>query len=131
MAKELDFDYEPDEANRVWPDGTYSASIITVQKKTSRAGNSMLEICLEVYLGTKKKLLWDYIVRPTTIWKLEELAKALGAIKAFKEKTFDLKEYVGKSLEISIRTKDDAEFGKHNVVAKYISSKEVDREVPF
>lgn len=130
------FLYEPDEASWIWPDGAYPARVLRVEEKTSKKGNPMLEVHLEVRHGKKKKVLKDYIARPGGIWKLKELADALGAREEFEKKVFDLEGYVGRPVDVAIVTRDSQEFGERNYIDEYKEPstkgpEEVDHDVPF
>ena len=120
--------YKPEDANTTWPDGEYTATIESVTPKVSKAGAAngltapnMFEVILTVYPtqegGTQK--VWDYISFPKGVWKLEQIAEALGELLSFKAATFDLEKFVGKNVAVYLRTKNDS-FGAKNVVGEYL-----------
>jgi hypothetical protein len=129
--KRLEFDYEPSEAFPVWRDGIYSAILQRAELKTSKAGNAMLEVCFEVRDGRKTLRLFDRVVRPGGIWRLGQLAGALGLTREFSEKRFEPKNHLGKSLRVAIITRDDPSYGKRNHIAEFLPSMPGDDEVPF
>src|ERR1035438_8461979 len=126
--------YKPEDAINTWPDGEYTATIESVTPKISKAGAAsglttpnMHEVILTVYPtqegGTQR--VWDYISFPKGVWKLEQIAEALGELLSFKAATFDLEKYVGKNVAVYLRTKNDS-FGAKNVVGEYLPMTSVD-----
>lgn len=67
--------------NFTLPKGEYSAKIIEAEEKTSKAGNPMLVIKLEVYNEDRTKFITDYIVtggENPQDWKVGHLVAACG-----------------------------------------------------
>lgn len=138
----MGFDYDPKDGEgkgfETWDAGEYDASIEFVEEKKSSNGNPMLEVVLEVYDGAKKQKVWDYITAPGGVWKLRQIAEAIGEKKAFDDCKFDLTEHKGSNLTVTLGVKSDKKYGDKNVVKEYAQSRtgavatsEDDIEIPF
>ena len=75
--------YKPSDAVRVWPEGTYRATLEKSEETTSQAGNDMYALTFKAYDGSSSMLISDWIVMPDFTWKLKKLADALGALDEF------------------------------------------------
>lgn len=67
--------------NFLLPKGEYPGKIVEAEEKTSKAGNPMLVVHLEIYNGEQTKFVKDYIVtggEHPQDWKLVHLAKSCG-----------------------------------------------------
>ena len=133
--------YNPDDATTVWPKGAYTATIKDCKEKKSRAGNEMLELLLEVYNGASKSLVYDYIVNPSTIYKLKKLAKAVGKVDEFNAGTFDPAKHLDEPLMVMLDVEESDDFGDKNKVKAYLPKEaaeknpnlpiDIDPDVPF
>lgn len=117
------FAYNHKDAQKpVWPKGDYPAALMTTEEKVSSKGNPMLVLTFEVYNGDKSVQIDDYIVNPSTIYKLKGLAVALGELAAFDADTFNADEFVGANLivELDIQAGSGG-FDDANKIKKYKS----------
>ena len=77
----MKYNPEAKRPNYVLPKGEYPAKIMEAEEKTSKAGNPMLQINLEIFDGERSKFVRDYIVlggEHSQDWKMGHLAKACG-----------------------------------------------------
>lgn len=95
--------YNPKNADQAIEPGDYEATIASVTEKTSKSsGMPMLEVVFTVYAGDSERKVWDYIVDPGTLWKLKRLAKVFDRLKDFELGTFDLHDYIGHNLTLTL-----------------------------
>ena len=59
------------------PEGSYNAEIIEVTPKTSRAGNEMFEVKMNIDHEGEGTHVWDYIVHSLE-WKMDSARKSVG-----------------------------------------------------
>lgn len=97
------FEYSSKEASSVWPAGPYEATLVNTEIGKSKAGNPMLILHFVIYGdGGRERPLKDYVVRPSGIWKLEQLAAALGREKDFEADTFDAAEHLQSNVTVNL-----------------------------
>lgn len=116
------FKYNPEDATSCLPEGDATLSIKSVEDKVSRAGNDMVVITFEAFVGERKGLVTEYVVNPTTLYKLKQIAKALGpkAVGEFDAGKFDPAAYVGETLTAAIGIESQEGFDDKNKVKKYL-----------
>ena len=114
------FSYNPEDASSVFAKGEYDAVLKKVTEKTSKAGNAMLEVNWTLYDGERQTGLFDYIVNPATIYKLKQIAKAMGKLADFEGKTFDLAAHVESTIRVAVDVEEQDGFDDKNVVKKYL-----------
>jgi len=92
------------------PAGTYQFVIVDAQETTSKAGNNMLKVELDI-TGPKhaKRKIWDYIVESAG-WKLKMLVESVG-MTTFSHES----ELVGKELTATIEID-----GEYNRITRYL-----------
>lgn len=62
----------------VFPKGEYDFTIITASNETSKAGNSMIKLELDIYASSgKKSRVFDYLLE-TIAYKLKHFCQAVG-----------------------------------------------------
>lgn len=112
--------YNPKDLIACQPAGEYPASIAAMNETESKAGNPMIKVEFDVYLpnGNTVKLN-DYIVFPSTAFKLKKLAQATNNLEAFNSGTFASAPYVGKNLALILDVKESDEYGDQNTVKAY------------
>ena len=98
--------YEPKQATLGLPDGQYSASIKTVEDTHSKKGDPMRVITFEVYDGSDTTTIKDYYLEGNRIamYRMKQLAIAVGDLQRFEEGFFDAYESMGKNLVVEIVT---------------------------
>jgi hypothetical protein len=112
--------YSAKDAVQPWPAGDYNAEILSVEAATSRAGNAMEVITFALFSpGGKRRAIKDYIVNPSTIYKLKQLAIALGRKAEFEAETFQASDYIGSGVvaEVVISPGKDG-FDDQNAIKK-------------
>jgi len=116
--------YDPLDAKKqdLLDEGEYPAVIEDVTPKISKAGAArgetkpnMLEIVLRI--GARK--VWDYVTVPAGVWKLEQIAAALGETDAFTAGTFNLEDKGGARINVYLRAKTDS-FGTKMQCGEYL-----------
>lgn len=114
------FDYNPEDATSCLPEGDATLAIKSCEDKTSRAGNDMAVITFEAYVGERKGLITEYVVNPTTLFKLKQIARALGADAEFDAGKFDPAKHIGETLAAVIAIESQDGFDDKNKVKKYL-----------
>jgi hypothetical protein len=114
-------DYDPSNTKRVIPAGEYDAELIGVEDCRSRAGNAMQKWTLRVDAGDGGLVtVWDYMLPAKSLYKLEQLAKALGKGDEFKARQFQADENIHAIFRVALEVENHPEFGDKNVVKKYL-----------
>lgn len=115
--------YDPKDANNLIPDGEYDAEIAEAEETTSKKGNDMLKLTVRVWAGGGgPRVIFDYIVVPSSLYKLKQIAAATGQMPAFEAGELGAKGVQGKSLRVSLKTEKDKSgaFPDKNAVARYL-----------
>ena len=102
-------------------EGEYSAIVENVTPKLSKAAAARGETAtnmLEIVLRVDRLRVWDYVTVPAGVWKLEQIAAALGESDAFAAGTFDLETKCGATIGVYLRLKTDS-FGSKMSVGEY------------
>lgn len=116
------FSYNPKDANSVLPEGEYEASILSVKEGTSQnSGAPMLTVTFTVYGEDRTPQLRDWIVNPSTLWKLKKLAEALGKLDEFNGGEWLPEE--GANLRVKLSVEDDPNYGEQNRITGYLADK--------
>jgi len=118
------FDYDPKDGEEkgftVLPSGDYEIEIKNVIEKVSKAGNDMLEVSICVYGADGiTARVFDYIVNPSTIYKLKSICRCIG----FEfEGTIDEELLIGKRMlaNVSVRPPKDG-YAERNEIKRYLS----------
>src|ERR1017187_7099568 len=93
--------YDPSDSKKtkeLLDEGESQALIEDVTPRVSKAAEKRGETApnmLELVLRVEGRKVWDYIVFPTGLWKLEQIATMLGEADAFVAGPFDLVEKGG------------------------------------
>ena len=115
--------FDPAAAVTLIPDGEYDAEIVSAEETKSKKGNDMWKLAVKVWTGGGgPRVIFDYIVNPGTIYKLKQLASALGKRDLFDSGDMGTQEVTGESVRVSIKTETDktGQFEDKNVVARYL-----------
>ncbi len=114
------FKYNPADATTTWPDGDYEATLVKVDDEPSKnTGAEMLTLTFKVYNGSKEITLKDYIVAPSTVFKLKKLAVALGEGVAFGLGKFDPCDHLNANLLLTLATEESDDYGDKNKIKAY------------
>jgi hypothetical protein len=107
--------------NYILPKGEYPAQIVEADVKTSKAGNPMLVLELEVYDGERKKYVKDYIVSGGEYaqdWKIGHLVKACGLSD---DGNVDPANLIQRNVRVKIKVKPArGDYQEDNAVEDYI-----------
>ena len=116
------FKYDPKEATSCLPEGEATLVIKKAEDKVSRAGNDMSVITFEAFVGERRGLITEYVVNPTTLYKLKQIAKALGpkAVAEFDAGSFDPGAHAEESLRAVIAIESQDGYDDKNKVKKYL-----------
>lgn len=115
------FSYRPEDALECLKEGEYDAVLHGVTEKTSKAGNPMLVAEWEVYdESNRKPILKDYVVNPQTLFRLKQIARAMGKIADFEAGRFDLQEHVGTRIKLKLKVEEQAGFPDQNKIHAYL-----------
>jgi len=119
----MSFAYDPKDASPpLIADGEYDAKIESVEETTSKAGNHMLKLAVRVWANGHESILFDYVVVPSSLWKLKQISTALDKLAKFEAGKLEPQEISGASLRVFVKTRKD-ETGKYNdqnVITKYL-----------
>lgn len=119
------FKYNSADASNAWPADDYDGEIASVEEtKSKSSGADMLKLGVKVYnKAGQEKIITDYIVNPTGLFKLEQIARAFGKGAEFKANAFDVFTVREKRLTVSLGIQQSDEFGDKNTVKKYSAAK--------
>lgn len=95
--------YDPKAADRLLPAGDYKATIESAVEGLSKKNNEMITVKLRIYGTSGQFLIDDWITNPDGIWKLKQIAKALGKLDVFDAGEFVVADYVGDSLTVTLK----------------------------
>ena len=115
------FSFDPKDAKEndfpVLQPGIYEAEVLSVEDKVSKAGNQMLVLSLCVFGNAGEKVrVFDYIVNPSTLWKLKSICRCLSW--EFMG-TLDEQLLVGKRFKVKLKLKPEGEFPAKNEIVHY------------
>ena len=118
----MTFSFDPDAVEEnifelITP-GEYESAIEEVEIKTSKAGNEMLVVAVRVYTGETERVVWDYIVNPSSLWKLKAICKCCDL-----EFTGDFDEQllVGKRMRVRIKIRKGTDgWADKNEIGRYL-----------
>lgn len=113
------WNYNPKDAENVLPAGDYAGVLDTVTQKTSKAGNPMLAVKWIVYHDGGTVELTDYIVNPSSLFKLKKIARAIGKESEFKAGTFDLADHLNSNVTLTLKVESQAGYDDKNVVRDF------------
>lgn len=134
--------YNPADAIECLPEGDYQAELAKVEEKTSKAGNPMLEVTWSVFDNGKTKTVRDYIVQPSGLFKMKQIARAWSMLNEFESGDFDLAAHVGKMAELHLTVESSDKYSDRNQVAGFRAASharptpapqtaQADSEIPF
>lgn len=113
--------FNPDDAVNLMPDGEYDAEIADAEEARSKNGNDMMKLTVRVFPGGGPRLLFDYAVVPSTLYKLKQLAGAVGLADKFAKGELQPEDIKGKSVRVTIGTEPAKNgFEPKNKVTRYL-----------
>lgn len=116
------FKYNPEDATSCLPEGEAQLVLVKVEEKQSKAGNDMAVLTFDAFSGERRGRVTEYVVNPTTLFKLKQIAKAFGpeASAEFDAGKFDPSDYIDGSLMAVLKVESQDGFDDKNVVKKYL-----------
>lgn len=121
----MPIDYDPKDAVLCWPEGDYDAVLDKVEDKTSKikpdgsGGNPMQVLTWTVYHPDgRQQSISDYIVVPTGLFKLRQLATALGKKTEFDAGRFQADDQIGCTVTASLAIEQQEGFDDKNRIAR-------------
>ena len=112
------FAFNPADADRALPEGTYDAVITDAKKGMTKNGDEKLQITLQVYGPNGEKLLVDdHITEPYGIPRLRPLCNATDV--EFNSGEVDPAVFIGKSVKVRLRVRESEQYGRKNDVTRY------------
>jgi hypothetical protein len=118
----MSFKYDPRSASRCLPAGNYEAVLESAEEATSKKGNAMLVVKWTVFESADNyREVKDFIVHPSTVWKLKNIARAWGLLGSFEAGTFDLQDHLQKHITVVMEIQvGDPKYGEQNSIVGYL-----------
>lgn len=122
----IDFNPMTDEEARkaesnVFDEGTYPFLVIDCEHRTSKKGNSMLAVNLEVKTDDGRKRVRDWVMLDGQMaWQLKKFMEAIGMAEQYESGTLDESECVGRTGTAEFYIEEDEQYGDKNRVGKYL-----------
>ncbi len=113
--------YNPKDAATTFPEGTYEAEIVKVEDKVSKAGNEMQAVTLKVFDDNNRSQLITEYITAAAVFKLKQLAVALGRSQEFEAGTFQADDHVGAGLRVSLIIETTDQYGDQNRIKKMLA----------
>lgn len=113
------FRYNPKAAERTFPKGVYPAQIKSLQMKTAKSsGNTMAVFTWTMHHPDGRTVsVIDNVVFPSALWRLEQIARIVGA--DFQSGELRENEYVGKWADLSVDRETSQTYGEKNNIIEY------------
>lgn len=124
----INYDKDAKRPSFIIPAGEYPGQVISAEEKTSKAGNPMLVVDVEVYATDgKSKIITDYIVLGGEYpkdWKLKHLAESAGIPVTG---SLSAEEVVQRGVRVKVKINPPKNgYGEENAIADYIVKKSGD-----
>lgn len=117
--------YDPKDADsNLIAEGEFDAEIKLAEDAYSKAGNEMMKLTIHVWAGAGgPRVVFDYAVVPGGVYKLKQIAAALGIMPKFESGSMGPPDIIGASLRVLVKTeKSKGDFPAKNVIARYLPS---------
>lgn len=118
-------DYNPKDASNCWPEDDYSAVLEKVEDKTSKekpdgsGGKPMQVMTWSIYHSDgRKQLITDYVVIPNALFKIKQLAVALGKRDQFDDGQFQADDNIGCSVIAHLVIEESEGFDDKNKIGR-------------
>lgn len=113
--------YNSKDASSAWPEGDYDAEITFVEELKSSKGADMWKLTIKVYNAEgREKTVTDFIVVPSTLFRLKQLAMAHGKGESFKANTFEPSQVANERMTVTLGIDPPTDkYDEKNVVKKY------------
>lgn len=114
------FHYSPEDACDTLPAGDYIGVLTKVTDGESSTQRPMLTLTWGVQAQGRWFYQRDWIVTPSTIYKLKGLARAWQCIKQFQDGAFNPADHVNRTCGLILQIKPaEGEFPERNTIAGY------------
>src|SRR5688500_14139330 len=96
--------YNPKDASKCWDKGDYNAVLLTVEDGFSqKTGNPMQTWQVECYRDDgKKQVIKEHVVIPGALFKVKQLAQALGKVDDFNDGQFQPEDHIGANFTVAL-----------------------------
>lgn len=118
-------DYNPRDAVQVWPAGTYPGTLIEVKDGVSKvkpdgSGGNPMEIWkFRIYHEDgSEQVITDYVAIPKVVWKIKQLAIALGRKDEFEAGNFHAEDHINADIEVDLIVDQQPGFEESNKIKK-------------
>lgn len=114
--------YNPKDASSSWPEGDYDGYIATVEEaKSSKDGSDMWKMGVKVFNAEgRERTVQDFIVVPKTLFRLKQIAQALGKGEAFKAGSFTPYDALEARMTVTLGIQEaSGNYDEKNNVKKY------------
>lgn len=112
--------YNHKDASNAWPEANYPAVLISVEDAVSKTSGNPMEVwTFEVFNDAtgKKQELKDY-VSSNAIFKIKQLAMALGQMADFKANKFHAEAWINSNVMLGLIIEDDPQYGEKNRIGR-------------
>lgn len=104
-------------------EGTYQFLVIECEARTSKKGNAMLAVVLEVRTDIGKRKVRDWVMLDGQMaWQLKKFCECIGLADKYASGKLDEDEMVGLFGVAEFYIEEDAQYGDKNRVGKYLPS---------
>jgi hypothetical protein len=101
------------------PVGDYDFTVQKAEEKKSKAGNDMIVIDMDIYVGDKARPFKDYLME-SMAYKLRHFCYAVGLGAKYDAGTLTAQDCIGKSGKVKMAQKQNGDYGLQNNVKDYI-----------
>lgn len=101
------------------PDGEYDFTVIEAVEKTSKKGNAMIEVRINVFTEVGELHLYDYLLE-LMAFKLRHFCSSIGVLADYNLGTLEVENIVGRSGRVKITSEKQEGYGLRNVVKDYV-----------
>jgi hypothetical protein len=101
------------------PAGDYDFTVREAVEKKSKAGNDMIQLDMDVFVGDRERPMKDWLMEATA-FKLRHFCYATGLGPKYDAGTLTAQDCVGKSGKVKIVQKANGDYGLQNSVKDYL-----------
>src|SRR5262249_13125259 len=111
---------------RILPEGEYDFLIFDAIDTTSKSGNEMIHLILDIINNNKKYIIHEYLLNnEINIEKIRNICESIGILDKYNSSIIEAKDFKDKKGRAKVSIKNDNDYIK-NVVKKYIKKETVD-----
>jgi hypothetical protein len=132
-------DYNPKDASKTWPvagpDGKpieYQAVLINVEDSVSKrkpdgSGGNPMQVWTwrSTTPRRSKQVITDYVAIPAAVFKIKQLARALGQEEQFKAGQFQADDHVRSTFAVTLVIEEQDGYDDKNKIGKYLPANKV------